>query len=156
MGFRVLVVVISAAATGVPVSAADFSPRDINSFYPAQAYRLGVEGQALLSCGVDDHARLKDCSVVWEHPNGSEFGAAARRLTLFNPPNPAVTTQPIEKGYLMLFSYCLHHRAYITPNVLAPLQVRAVGAPGVTTDHAAPIKLSISPVAPEPGDPCHA
>jgi hypothetical protein len=76
----------AAAQTGVGEEPAlDFrtrlSEQDVAAFFPAEAYRQGLAGRAMLCCLVTSTARLQ-CAVVAESPSGFGFGEAARRLSL--------------------------------------------------------------------------
>jgi periplasmic protein TonB len=48
--------------------------------YPPRALRLGVSGQATLSCAVEAGGGVRGCMVLTETPSGLGFGAAALKL----------------------------------------------------------------------------
>ncbi len=52
------------------------SGRDFARYYPTRALSLGIEGRAVIECGVGLDGRLHDCEVIEEAPEGMEFGAA--------------------------------------------------------------------------------
>jgi hypothetical protein len=59
-------------------------------YYPPAAKAAGVEGQAVLSCGHDEHLAVKRCTLVSETPVGQGFGAAALAMAAQSPDNPKV------------------------------------------------------------------
>jgi hypothetical protein len=59
-------------------------------YYPPAAMAAGVEGQAVLSCGHDEHLAVKRCMLVSETPVGQGFGAAALAMAAQSPDNPKV------------------------------------------------------------------
>lgn len=78
-------------------------PLSVERYYPIEAQRSGIEGVALLDCGVASNGSLTDCRVAQESPTGMGFGPAAisvvqpnfrMRLTLRSgqplPSNPRV------------------------------------------------------------------
>ena len=76
-------------------------------YYPERALRMGVQGQVLLSCGVDDRARLKPCTVLDEHPADQDFGSAALRLAWRDMVNPPLVTPAQKDGYHVMLTFCL-------------------------------------------------
>ena len=65
------------AAEARPDWAVRPSPADVSRYYPPRARRDGVEGRAVLECGVQPSGALSGCTVVEESPAGRGFGRAA-------------------------------------------------------------------------------
>lgn len=57
------------------------SAAEIARYYPDRAARLGVEGRALMACGVSVEGRLEACVVAEESPGDQGFGEAALRMS---------------------------------------------------------------------------
>jgi len=57
------------------------TPAQLMAVYPQRAITMGVDGKAVLSCGVLGSGAVTGCSVVSETPDGYGFGAAALKLT---------------------------------------------------------------------------
>jgi periplasmic protein TonB len=57
------------------------SSEQLNRAYPGRALRLGVSGEAALSCRVTASGGVSDCAVASESPAGLGFGAAALKLS---------------------------------------------------------------------------
>jgi protein TonB len=57
------------------------SAAEIARYYPDRAARLGVEGRALISCGVSAEGRLEACVVAEEKPADQGFGDAAVKMS---------------------------------------------------------------------------
>jgi protein TonB len=55
------------------------APPRIADYYPREAMKRNVEGQAVVSCTVTERGGLTDCSVISETPPGYGFGQATIR-----------------------------------------------------------------------------
>jgi protein TonB len=53
---------------------------DLARYYPEQAQRQGVAGQATIDCAVSEAGSLVGCSVTAESPKASGFGGAALKM----------------------------------------------------------------------------
>jgi protein TonB len=53
---------------------------DLARYYPEQAQRQGVAGQATIDCAVSEAGGLVDCNVAAESPKASGFGRAALKM----------------------------------------------------------------------------
>jgi len=53
---------------------------DLARYYPEQAQRHGIAGQATIDCGVSEAGALVGCSVTAESPKASGFGGAALKM----------------------------------------------------------------------------
>jgi TonB family protein len=91
----------------------------IMKFYPAVARAAGVEGKASLICKVSEHARVSDCEVTFEAPDGYGFGDAAIALSKLSQDNPNVSITPPPKGEVITFTFRLKPPS-ISPNTLEP------------------------------------
>lgn len=49
-------------------------------FYPEEAQRKGISGQASILCTVGARGKLSDCEVTSENPAGAGFGYSIRRM----------------------------------------------------------------------------
>jgi TonB family protein len=87
--------VASAAAADPPPAASppQRTPPDhaarLLAYYPTAARAAGVSGYAVLHCGHSEHAALVGCTVAYETPPGSGFGAAALALADASVDDPA-------------------------------------------------------------------
>lgn len=77
----------TSAPTAKPAPAAD--PALV--FYPSAARTAGVEGQAVIRCGHDEHLAVRGCTLISETPAGQGFGAAALAMAAQAPDNPKVS-----------------------------------------------------------------
>jgi TonB family protein len=59
-------------------------------YYPAQAWKEGVEGRAVIRCAVTKQGALADCVVASEAPKGAGFGKAALKMSPLFKMNPAI------------------------------------------------------------------
>lgn len=80
-----LIVVLALAGTeGAPVAHPSWVRRpdakDMMSYYPVRAQRLGLDGHAVIDCKVAADEHLSDCAVVSEEPADFGFGDAALKL----------------------------------------------------------------------------
>jgi TonB family protein len=76
------------------------------NYYPERAYRSGIQGQALISCAVDEQARLKSCILLDEQPRNQNFGDAALLLASRDLVNPPTGTPTQKDGYHMMLTFC--------------------------------------------------
>lgn len=73
--------------------------KDVARFYPKAASAAGVEGRAVLSCGVTAQGTLTQCSAGEETPVGYGFGAAALQMAgIFKMKTKAPDGRPVEGG----------------------------------------------------------
>ena len=109
----VMTIAVAMFATAGPSFGADphakHKPTDwaIWAYYPERAYRSGIQGQALISCGVDEQARLKPCGVLDEQPGNQDFGSAALKLASRDMINPPVGTPAQKDGYHVMLTFCV-------------------------------------------------
>ncbi len=61
---------------------------ELERYYPTGALAEGVEGKAVIRCGVTASGTLAGCVVVSETPAGKGFGQAAIRLSRYFRMNP--------------------------------------------------------------------
>lgn len=103
---------------------------DLRPVWPNAAYQDRRGGRALLSCRVGLDARLYDCTVRAEGPQGYGFGQAAVSLTpqLRASPRP-VDGVPVEGGRLN-FAVVFDNAGFTAPPFLprpAPAQAGPAG-----------------------------
>lgn len=67
---------------------------DAKQFYPADAVRRAVSGEAKLQCTVSDTGLLIDCQIIGESPTGYGFGAAALAVSSRFVVNPNARNKP--------------------------------------------------------------
>jgi len=66
------------------------------NYYPERAQRMGIEGQASISCLVTAEGTLTDCSVLSEDPPDQFFGNAALSMaSLFKMKPQTINGQPV-------------------------------------------------------------
>lgn len=54
--------------------------QQFSNYYPDRALRMGIDGQATMSCAVLPDGSLTDCNVVSENPPDQGFGLAALKM----------------------------------------------------------------------------
>lgn len=64
----------------VPLWRSKATGDDLMRVFPKEALRHGVEGIALIRCGVTSEGRMTNCAVEQEAPTGYGFGEAALAL----------------------------------------------------------------------------
>jgi protein TonB len=75
------------------------TPDQLARVYPERAKRMGITGQATLSCLVGADGGVRDCRVTAETPAGQGFGEAAMKLTRYFQMRPqTVDGTPVEGG----------------------------------------------------------
>lgn len=57
------------------------SQEELLTVFPAEAFKRGIDGKAVISCNITTQGALNGCTVVSESPAGKGFGAAAIALT---------------------------------------------------------------------------
>jgi TonB family protein len=84
---------LAAALAGAGAARADppAPPSPAATWYPPAALAAKLGGQATLSCAHDEHAALKDCTLVSETPAGQGFGAAALAMAAASRGNPKIS-----------------------------------------------------------------
>ncbi len=105
-----------------PMSKAD-ADAAVMAYYPAKARAAGIEGKAVLKCGLSDRARLENCSLMSEQPASYGFGAAALALSQLSQDNPDVPARPRPNGQEVTFKFTLKPPG-ISPNTLVPTHFR--------------------------------
>lgn len=95
----------------------------VMAYYPAKARAAGIEGKAVLKCGLSDRARLENCSILAEQPASYGFGAAALALSQLSQDNPDVPARPRPNGQEVTFKFTLKPPG-ISPNTLVPTHFR--------------------------------
>jgi TonB family protein len=71
----------SRSPTGETAWTSKASVEDIAQYYPDRAQRLGISGNATISCTSTDAGVLENCHVVSESPADQGFGAAALKMS---------------------------------------------------------------------------
>jgi protein TonB len=62
----------------------------MSHYYPERAQRMGVNGQATISCTVAANGTVSGCTIVSETPANFEFGKAAQSLARFFKMKPQI------------------------------------------------------------------
>ncbi len=74
------------------------SARELSRAYPSRAERLGIGGEAVLSCTVTAQGKLNGCQVLSETPAGEGFGAAALKLSAYFKMTPRTVDGQVVDG----------------------------------------------------------
>jgi TonB family protein len=76
---------------------------EIARFYPAEAMKAGVNGSAVIDCGVATDGRLRNCAIDAQKPARFRFGEAALKMSpLFRMRPMTVDGKPTAGGHVAI------------------------------------------------------
>jgi protein TonB len=80
-------------------------------FYPENAQRREIEGEASMICTINDHGSLSDCALKSEEPAGVGFGEAILRLgsAMRLPPTAKDGSPTAGRKFLFVLKFGLPH-----------------------------------------------
>jgi hypothetical protein len=119
---------------------------------PADALQQGLDGHAMLSCGVARSGQLQACVVTEETPKGAGFGSAALRLAPLFKTTTAASLQLGGEKIQIRIPFRLKGRSLQTASAPAapgppPVVPASYGQSAASTESAPPEILGLTPPA---------